>query len=658
MKLPSPFRPDLLILTSLLCAALCLLVSCRGGSDVSGDTAGASSDTPSDAPTNAQTEAPTEPAPSAALTLTLPEGEVPLCIDAVRAYLSSPATVDVGSFDYHVPVQAQVVTVSWTLDGDASFDRFLVEISEQPDFAGAVTTELRKADRTYDVRFLKPGTTYYVRVSTAGQDVLTAEGSFRTLDLVPRFLDAGGLYNNCRDMGGYRVGDKTVLYDMVIRGSSPDDCRNARSNKLTREGKAYLTETVPIRTQLDLRGESENCGRTDSSFTGAQYVHIPLTAYAQCFAASQADYYRDAFRLFADPANYPIYMHCAGGADRTGTVAALLLALLGVDEDDIIRDYAVTTFSPVTTSQAPRARETILPVLDGLKAYGGSTTAERCAAFLSSVGVTREEIFRIRAIMFGEDPDAYVYVPDHGVASADRCIGMAADMPLVFTLNDTLTVTSVSICGEAVSFSQADRTITVPADALISLPETVAAVSVVFEDGEVTEFTVNVGFIDVSGMLQVSGTDTKGDYTNVYVAADAPIFADVEYHFHTRRTSDFPDVEPHILINGISVAYLNDNVDLKNAEWSTFPGSDDPRHRVAVSINASGTAMRLLIRTDWLTRYLAGDPLTITFEAGLRFTAGGADCRVIEDVTYQYTADGNWIKIAAPDFPDRPVDPR
>jgi protein-tyrosine phosphatase len=34
--------------------------------------------------------------------------------------------------------------------------------------------------------------------------------------------------------------------------------------------------------------------------------------------------------------------HCASGKDRTGMVAALVLTLLGVPEDDIATDFALT----------------------------------------------------------------------------------------------------------------------------------------------------------------------------------------------------------------------------------------------------------------------------------------------------------------------------
>lgn len=38
----------------------------------------------------------------------------------------------------------------------------------------------------------------------------------------------------------------------------------------------------------------------------------------------------------------PVLIHCAAGKDRTGVSVALLLALAGVDRDDVVRDYIAT----------------------------------------------------------------------------------------------------------------------------------------------------------------------------------------------------------------------------------------------------------------------------------------------------------------------------
>ena len=43
--------------------------------------------------------------------------------------------------------------------------------------------------------------------------------------------------------------------------------------------------------------------------------------------------------LIASPANLPLVFHCTGGKDRTGICAALLLMILGVQEDSILSDH-------------------------------------------------------------------------------------------------------------------------------------------------------------------------------------------------------------------------------------------------------------------------------------------------------------------------------
>ena len=49
----------------------------------------------------------------------------------------------------------------------------------------------------------------------------------------------------------------------------------------------------------------------------------------------------------ADPANHPMVFHCTAGKDRTGLMAMLLLGALGVADEDIARDYELTTPLPL-----------------------------------------------------------------------------------------------------------------------------------------------------------------------------------------------------------------------------------------------------------------------------------------------------------------------
>lgn len=50
----------------------------------------------------------------------------------------------------------------------------------------------------------------------------------------------------------------------------------------------------------------------------------------------------DVVRVLIDPSRQPALFHCAAGKDRTGTVAALVLAAAGVTREEILADYALT----------------------------------------------------------------------------------------------------------------------------------------------------------------------------------------------------------------------------------------------------------------------------------------------------------------------------
>ena len=117
------------------------------------------------------------------------------------------------------------------------------------------------------------------------------------------------------------------------------------------------------------------------------------------------DSFKEVFSLFADIDNYPIYMHCTGGADRTGTVAFLLNALLGVSETELIHDYEFTSFSVYGQRNSIDGTEyggMFQEFLKKLKSFEGATLAEKTETYMLSIGVTQEEIDSIRTIMLGE----------------------------------------------------------------------------------------------------------------------------------------------------------------------------------------------------------------------------------------------------------------
>ena len=207
---------------------------------------------------------------------------------------------------------------------------------------------------------------------------------------------------NVRDIGGW-TGLRT---GRVYRGGAlcwtngvPPTCGAATA--------AALTEVLHIRTDLDLRGKEERRQTRDGHLrvnfcdVGVpNLVSVPLGGYLNAFVQTNA--YRRVLLTFADPANFPIYVHCAGGADRTGTVVFILEALCGVSDADLAIDYELTTFAKDVYGLRRRNDEGELnfkTMVDRFRAdYPGATLAEKVAVYArQTLGLTEAEIAAIRA---------------------------------------------------------------------------------------------------------------------------------------------------------------------------------------------------------------------------------------------------------------------
>ena len=107
-----------------------------------------------------------------------------------------------------------------------------------------------------------------------------------------------------------------------------------------------MCKTLGIKTDIDLRSAHERFGMTGSPL-GPDVKFATLEDELHGYSAIHtvgAEDMRRVLRVFLDRANYPIDFHCIGGADRTGTVAAVLLGILGVDDDEIWKDYQITAW--------------------------------------------------------------------------------------------------------------------------------------------------------------------------------------------------------------------------------------------------------------------------------------------------------------------------
>ncbi|MEV0128869.1 tyrosine-protein phosphatase [Dactylosporangium sp. NPDC050688] len=169
-----------------------------------------------------------------------------------------------------------------------------------------------------------------------------------------RSYDHPNLFN-FRDLGGYRGrGGRTVRWRRLFRSDSLSRIDPADAASFTALG---------VRTVIDLRRPREVArdGRVPE-FAGLSYHHLH-PEHAEWEDATDHDEPSDARWLanryldiagsgaaavvaavgvIAEADNAPLVVHCVAGKDRTGVVAALTLAALGVAEEDIAEDYALT----------------------------------------------------------------------------------------------------------------------------------------------------------------------------------------------------------------------------------------------------------------------------------------------------------------------------
>ena len=214
-------------------------------------------------------------------------------------------------------------------------------------------------------------------------------------DLV-RWIHVPGA-RNVRDIGGW-----TGLREgRVYRGTELNAVGDHKL-KIGAAGRKIMVKELGIKTDLDFRAidakSRGDCVTNSALGADVRLVDAVIRPYTRMFDADQTNEYAAVLRVFADERNYPVYMHCWGGADRTGTVAFILEGLCGASEADLAIDYELTSFSMfglrtrVGTEKYPFAK-----MVERIKAYPGATLQAKFEAYAKgTLGLADGEIAAIR----------------------------------------------------------------------------------------------------------------------------------------------------------------------------------------------------------------------------------------------------------------------
>ncbi|MBQ6831743.1 MAG: tyrosine-protein phosphatase [Oscillospiraceae bacterium] len=376
--------------------------------------------------------------------------------DFAKAYLEAE---DPNVSDYTCgSVNPNVDTViSWNSNSQAT--GYTVLLSTEKDYSNAKTYQVSAENCSVAVNNLLKAQTYYVKVTAEGTSVAT-EGSFTTTDLGPRVMTVDGVYN-VRDMGGYLTASgKTTKQGLIYRGGALSPSADYPNVQITESGIATMAEEMGIRTEIDFRNSTEALGITESLIPDVELIYCTLGGYDSGMT-DYAESYKKTFQLLAQPESYPVYYHCTGGADRTGTVSYLLGALLGMDETDLIHDYEFTSFSMYGERNSKTTKYAFGAMCALLETYEGATLADKAEQYLLSIGVTEDEIFNIRAIMFGEEPKE---LPEDGADTPETTVPSFFDYmnsKETITLNSSMTSVTSDL---AVGYG---KTVRIPLDTQI-----------------------------------------------------------------------------------------------------------------------------------------------------------------------------------------------
>jgi len=299
------------------------------------------------------------------------------------------------------------VAFSWDANEKATYYRLFISTDEN--FSGEETESYLVNTNSLTLSHLYTGTKYYwfvlnTEIGEDGNEINSESVSPRSFTTAesPRCLKIDGV-SNTRDIGGLPAVDGyRVKQGMIYRGGKIEN--------ITDEGKAFFRNYLNIKTDLDLRTTGEGGAGTVSPLgEDVKYVNLDGRYYIGNKGISSDEgkkIFADEVRLFADPDNYPIYIHCSLGRDRTGTLAFVIEALLGVKRNELMMDYELSVFSVTGTSDnasVSAIRSNIQATYDYINSsYSGKSFAERTENYLLDIGITPEEIQAIRDLLLEE----------------------------------------------------------------------------------------------------------------------------------------------------------------------------------------------------------------------------------------------------------------
>jgi len=347
-------------------------------------------------------------------------------------------------------------------------------------------------------------------------------GTLKPLDRL-RWLNTSA--SNVRDLGGWNCDGGTVKYGKLIRGG-----------EISSADRDVLVNQAGVRRELNLRG-SETVNTV--SPLGDEIYFFRPQSFSPYTLNNAYIYQTLKFVIDGIAHNEPVYFHCYAGADRTGTLAFIFEAILGVSQSDIDKDYELTMFHTNTISRTRNNTSFYKNLIDDVEELSGDTLRNKIILYVVGKGITVAELNKFRAIMIDGNPDILCGITNnltHCTTSNNQQIVFSGGYSATITADTGYTLTGAEV---SVKMGDVDITTTAYSNGTINIADVTGEIVIsVVAVADVPIYTNQVPIsTDENGNIY-NGTGYKDGYRLDYSATEAALTGSILTGFIPVKAGD------------------------------------------------------------------------------------------------------------------------
>lgn len=289
------------------------------------------------------------------------------------------------------------VTLKWTYNSEEPAERTIVSVSENENMLNPAVYEVTGDSLT--LTNLKIAAAYYWSVNINGVD--SSVYCFTTSADAPRNISVDGVAN-VRDLGGREtdLGTRTKQGLIYRCGRLNESSADTVNIEITEDGRNTMLYGLGIKSEIDLRKtEGNEVGGITSSPLGdtVTYYSCPMEWDGDMLYDNKEQVLR-VFEILSDENNYPLIFHCNIGTDRTGMISFLVNALLGVPEDELIKDYMFSNLANIGgTRKSSQLKNS--GYYKAVSAAQGGSLSEKTYNCLVDLGVPSDQLDKVIEIL-------------------------------------------------------------------------------------------------------------------------------------------------------------------------------------------------------------------------------------------------------------------